>query len=342
MSTELELQSARAGARQVGIDSKPVMRWRSVAMLAAMFSLAACTPQPPQVLGTLERDRVSLPAPISEPILAIEVREGDNVAAGAVLVRLDDARSRATLASASSEVQRLTDALAELDAGARSEEREQARAQVASAIAQERNARLERERVDALVTRGLVARAQADAARAAHDSATAAVRTTRAALALLENGTRSERIAQAQAALATAQATADRVALDLERLQIRAPRAGLVDSLPYEVGDQPPAGAPLVNLLVGEAPYARVYVPQTLRARVKVGDAVGVVFEGETRVWQGTVRMIRNEPTFTPYYALHGDDAARLSYIAEVQLGADAAALPVGLPLRVEIGTTDE
>ena len=318
------------------------MRLHSAATMVVVLLLAACTPQPPQALGTLERDRISLPAPISEPILTIEVREGDSVSTDAVLVRLDDARSRAALAGALGEVQRLTDALAELDAGARSEEREQARAQVASAMAQERNARLERERIDALVARGLVARAQADAARAAHDSAVAAVRTTRAALALLENGTRTERIAQAQATLATAQANADRIAVDLERLQIRAPRAGLVDSLPYEVGDQPPAGAPLVNLLVGDAPYARVYVPQPLRAQVKVGDAVDVVFEGETRVWQGTVRMIRNEPSFTPYYALHGDDAARLSYIAEVQLGADAAALPVGLPLRIEIGAANE
>ena len=124
------------------------------ALLVAVALLAGCTPAPPQALGTLERDRISLPAPTSEPILAIDVREGDTVAADAVLVRLDDSRSRAALAGAQSEVQRLTDALAELDAGARSEEREQARAQVASALAQERNAGLERERIDALVARG--------------------------------------------------------------------------------------------------------------------------------------------------------------------------------------------
>jgi HlyD family secretion protein len=41
---------------------------------------------------------------------------------------------------------------------------------------------------------------------------------------------------------------------------------------------------------------------------------------------------------FTPYYALIGDDAARLSYLAEVSLGKDAASLPAGLPLRVALG----
>lgn len=317
-------------------------RVRCMALLPLLVALAACAPEPPQALGTLERDRIALPAPISEPILAIAVREGDRVAAGTLLLRLDDARSRAALAAVSADVQRLTDALAEQRAGARAEEREQARAQLASAQAQERNAARERERIDALLARGLVARAQADAARAAADSASAAVRNARAALALLENGTRSERIAQAEAALAASQAQAERLALDLERLQVHAPRDGIVDSLPYEVGDQPPLGAPVANLLVGDAPYARVYVPQPLRAGLAVGDEVGVVLEGETRVWRGVVRMIRSMPSFTPYYALHGDDAARLSYVAEVQLDAEAAALAVGLPLRVEIGAGGE
>ena len=33
-----------------------------------------------------------------------------------------------------------------------------------------------------------------------------------------------------------------------------------------------------------------------------------------------------------------GQDATRLSYLAEVQLGADAATLPAGLPVWVEFG----
>jgi HlyD family secretion protein len=69
---------------------------------------------------------------------------------------------------------------------------------------------------------------------------------------------------------------------------------------------------------------------------VKVGDAAGVFTEGEDGALAGRVRMIRTEPIFTPYYALTGDDAARLSYLAEVSLGSDAAGLPAGLPVRVE------
>jgi HlyD family secretion protein len=89
-------------------------------------------------------------------------------------------------------------------------------------------------------------------------------------------------------------------------------------------------------LLVGDAPYARIYVPEPIRAQVKVGEAARVFVDGRDGALAGKVRMIRSEASFTPYYALTGEDAARLSYLAEISLGTDAAELPAGLPVRVE------
>jgi len=120
----------------------------------------------------------------------------------------------------------------------------------------------------------------------------------------------------------------------LDDLGNRAPRAGRIDSLPYKVGDQPPVGAPLAVLLVGDVPYARIYVPEPMRADLRVGDDVSINLDGSDRSYRGKVRSLRSEPTFTPYYALNGKDAARLSYLAEVVLGADAAGLPAGLPVH--------
>src|SRR3546814_4635962 len=86
-------------------------------------------------------------------------------------------------------------------------------------------------------------------------------------------------------------------------------------------------------MIVGDAPHARVYVPEPLRAGVAVSqrERVFVGADDGEQVFEGTVRIIRSEPTFTPYYALIGDDAARLSYLAEIQLDEDAGALPAGL-----------
>ena len=77
----------------------------------------------------------------------------------------------------------------------------------------------------------------------------------------------------------------------------------------------------LAVLLVGDAPHARVYVPEALRAQVRVGGAATVrVGADGARQFPGRVRMVRSEPVFTPYFALSGKDASRLSFLAEVQL----------------------
>ena len=45
-----------------------------------------------------------------------------------------------------------------------------------------------------------------------------------------------------------------------------------------------------------------------------------------------------SEAAFTPYYALSGDDASRLSWRAEAVLAGEAARrLPAGLPLKATV-----
>ena len=303
-------------------------------MLMAAF-LAGCAEDAPQVLGTLEYDRISLPAPSAERIVSVDVREGDTVKAGATLLTLERTRIAAQTDVALAQAQQQRESLAELEAGSRDEQIAQARAQLVGAQAQARDARAYFARVQPLGQRRLIAAVDVDRARAAADSADAQARAAQALLAELQNGTRKERIAQASAAVraADAQVAAQTVALD--KLKVVAPRDGRVDSLPYKLGDQAPVGASLAILLVGDAPYARVYVPEPMRANVKIGDRATVHVDGRDAALSGRVRAIRSEPSFTPYYALSGKDAARLSYLAEIVIDGGNA-LPAGLPVRVE------
>jgi HlyD family secretion protein len=307
-----------------------------LAILLAVAGLAACSKQPPQALGTLEYDRITLPAPAAERIVAIQVREGEQVAAGQPLLQLDPAHTRSELAAAQAQVRQQHEVLTELETGPRVEDIDRARANLAAAQAQAREARAYYDRLAPLKGQGYVAAADLDRARAAAGSAEGQVAAAQAALDELLHGTRPEQVAQAQAAVAAAEAQASAQQVLLGKLNILAPRAGRVDSLPYKLGDQAPVGAPVAILLAGDAPYARIYVPEPQRAGVRVGDAIQVFVAGRDQPYAGKVRMIRSEPDFTPYYALIGDDAARLSYLAEVALGPDAAELPAGLPVRVE------
>lgn len=322
------------------------MKMRDIALLCCALTLAGCADEAPQALGTLEYDRIALPAPAAERIVSIAVREGDRVQAGALVMTLEPVRIAAQTEAAQAQADAQREALAELEAGTRVEQIAQARAQAAAAQAQARDAAAYLARVEPLGRRQLVAKVDVDRARAASQSADAQRRAAQAFLAELEHGARDERIAQARAALRTAEAQAAAQAVSLDKLRVVAPRAGRIDSLPYRLGDQAPIGAPLATLLVGDAPYARVYVPEPIRAGVKVGDRATLRVDGVERALPGRVRAIRSEPSFTPYYALTGKDAARLSYLAEIVFdnsALDAAAgaeLPAGLPVRVEFPPT--
>jgi HlyD family secretion protein len=91
-------------------------------------------------------------------------------------------------------------------------------------------------------------------------------------------------------------------------------------------------------MLADGIPYARVYVPEPMRARFRAGAAVTVAIDGVPEPLHGKVRYISAEATFTPYYALTQKDRSRLSYLAEIDLDDPRAAeLPVGVPVQVAL-----
>ena len=309
------------------------------AVVCAVLASAGCSPRPPEILGTLEYDRITVPAPASERIAVIAVQEGQRVRAGEVLVTLERTRQAAEVAALDAQARANRNALAELEAGGRAEQVRQARAHAAGAEARAREAATEHARLVPLARQRLVAARDLDRARAEADAARAEAAAANARVADLLAGPRDAQRAQARAQAEAAES--QRVARDvaLSDLTLVAPRDGRIDALPYHQGDRAPVGAPLAVLLVGEAPYARVYIPAPLRVQVRVGDAVKVQVQGREGALRGTVRAVRSEPVFTPYYALSGEDAARLTYLAEVQLGADAGELPAGVPVRVELAS---
>jgi HlyD family secretion protein len=289
-------------------------------------------------LGSLEWDRIALVAESSEPIVRLAVAEGARVVAGDILLELDTRRQDARIAQATASLAEAEARLAELAHGARIETIDAARATLARARAAQRDAETEYERVVELRSRELVAAALLDQALAQRDQRRAETTAAEAQLQELTAGTRPEQIEQAAAAVDTAKAVLHELNLTRERLIVRAPRDGIVDALPFDPGHQPPAGAEVVSLLVGDAPYARVFIPEPLRAQVKPGAEFEIRVEGIDTLFAARLRSVRSEPSFTPYYALAGDDASRLVYRAELLLeGEAAAALPAGLPLTATL-----
>ena len=265
-------------------------------------------------------------------MLSWAVAEGDRVEAGAVILELDARRQDARIAEQHSQLAAMEARLSEATHGARIETIDAARANVTRARAAQEDAET---RIHAR-RRAAQARARGPVRR--RPGARGAQPTPRrdagaeAQLRELTAGTRPEQIEHATAAVAATRAALDTLKLTRERLTVRAPRAGRIDALPFRAGDQPPVGAELVSMLVGDAPYARVFVPAPQRAQLKIGARFEVRVEGVATPFPATLRSIRSEPSFTPYYALAGDDASRLVYPAELVLDGGAE-LPAGLPV---------
>ena len=191
--------------------------------------------------------------------------------------------------------------------------------------------------------RKLTSQSSLDRQRAARDSAEASRKAAHAQLTLLLKGTRIEELDQARDSLAQAQAQLQQAEISAQRLTVRAPRAGIVEALPYKVGDRPPAGSPVVVMIADGTTYARVYVPEPMRVRVQAGTPASVLVDGKEQSFAARVRYISNEASFTPYFALTQKDRSRLSYLAHVDLEAEqGASLPVGIPVEVRFGETHQ
>lgn len=301
-------------------------------MIAAMMLVACDKPPDYTVVGTLERDRIVLSAERREPITAIHIREGDRVEAGEILLELESQRAEAELQRLLAQRQRRQRRLDELVRGPRHEVVDEARARLAAAEAALDNTERELARTEQLHADKLSSEHDVDNARSARDVALGERDAARASLEAMLAGTTVEELDQARAALAAIEASLMIQRRNIERLTLTSPRAGIVESLPFELGETPAPGTALVILRAVDAPpYARVYVPAGLRERLPPAANVRVHIAGDE--YTGTVRFISSEAAFTPYFALTEHDADRLSYVAEIDI-ANGEHLPTGIPVR--------
>lgn len=308
-------------------------------VLAALATACSDNGAPQEVHGTLERDRLELVAESNERIIEIAAREGDRVAGDAVIVRQEAGTMQPRLDQARASLDEAQRHLAELVSGPRKREIDEGRAALAGAESTLETQAREYERVRSLVDRKLTSASDLDRARAQRDTARAARDGAQAQLKLLLEGTRTEQVQQAEAVVSRNQAALAELETTASRYVVRAPRAGLVEALPYKLGERPPAGGTVAVLLADGTPYARVYVPENLRVAYTAGTRVQLRVDGVDVPLGGTVRYISAEASFTPYYALTQKDRTRLSFLAEITVDDPKAAdLPAGVPVQVSLG----
>jgi len=222
--------------------------------------------------------------------------------------------------------------LAELEAGSRPEDLDQARAAEAQARAQLEGAKRALDTVKELYSDRLALQQQAQAAQTQYDTASQQAKAAQAQLDLVIAGPTADTIAaargqveQARAAVASAQAMT-------QYLTVTAPADGTVILKNVELGELVTPGAPIVRIANLDSMWLRVYVPEP-DMRVKVGDRAEVVTDAYPgHRYPGRVTEVAEKPEFTPKNVQTEQERVKLVFGVKVELANPRRELKPGMP----------
>lgn len=289
--------------------------------------------------GTVEATDAQLGFQVPGRLVEIGPREGDRVESGAVLARLDSTETDARRAQALALSDAARAQLAELQAGSRAEEIGQARAALAAAAERVTDAERDVERAEMLYAGRAIAKEALDKATTVVDVVRAQRDQAAQQLRLVERGPRSERIDAARAQVAQAEAAVATLDATLANLRLAAPFAGVVTVRHREPGEIVPAGAAVLTLLDPADRWVRIYVPENRLGEVALGEPAAIAadtFKGKQ--YAGEVAYIASEAEFTPKNVQTTEERVRLVYAVKVRVTGDPAyELKPGLPADVTL-----
>lgn len=322
-----------------------------------------------QANGRIEGDRYLASTRVAGRVVELSVQEGSAVSRGQVLARLEDAEIRARVEQAEAAVEsaqaraiaaRKTLEVLERDVPLEIEiaraELEQTEAAVAGAVASERQAARDAERLAALYAQGTVDARRNEAAALAWTlartdlaSAKSAVTRARKQLADAELGgkrieAQGAEVAALDARLAEARAALAEVRSLLDDLRIVAPASGVVTTRIADLGEVAAAGFPLYEIVDLDRLYLEVYVAEKDIGKLRRGLPARVyvdAFPGEAH--PAVLRTIAPRAEFTPKEVQTPDERVKLVYAVKLYLESNPEhRLTPGLPADAVIRWSEE
>ncbi|WP_408903904.1 HlyD family secretion protein [Neoroseomonas marina] len=334
---------------------KPRPFLKTIAIIALVAAAAAAAyvgwqtlrpaPLPPGIAsgnGRLEAVEIDVAAKIAGRIAAVLVNEGDFVAAGQVVARMDTAALEAQLREAQARLQRALIGIETANAMVvqREAERGAAQAVVAQRDALLDAARRRLSRTEELAARGNAPQQTLDDDRATFEGARAAQGAARAQVAAAEAAISSARalVVGADAEAEAARATIQRIQVDIDDSALRAPRAGRVQYRVAEAGEVIAAGGRVVNLVDLADVYMTFFLPTTDAGRVALGTEVRLVLDAVPQfVIPAQVSLVSDVAQFTPRTVETAEERLKLMFRVRARISPDllrehASQVKTGLP----------
>ena len=332
-----------------------VSRYRAGACLLVAAAASACGASTPpdhvRVSGQVEATEVQVAALVGGRLLELRPDEGDHVAAGELVARLDATDTELALARARAERDQADAQLRLLRAGTRIEEIRQADAQLATAQSDARAADAEvvvaeadASRFETLLESKAGTQKQRDEAVARRDVARARarsgedrVRAARENLARLRAGARPEEIDAARARVAAADAQIATLQKAITDAVVTTPVAGTVTERLVDVGELVQPRAPILIVTNLDQVWANVYVDEPTVPRLKIGQQATLFTDAGGPGILGVISYVSQSAEFTPRNVQTAEDRSKLVYRVKVTVDNKDGVLKAGMPVEAEI-----
>jgi HlyD family secretion protein len=329
------------------------MTRRILSIAAAALAAAGCVGDepagPPRASGYVEATEVRVASRVPGRVATVQFVEGARVEAGATLATIATTDIDLALDRAKADRDQMTAQLRLLQAGARPEEIEQAKAQAAAARSDRQAAeselaaaRADAERFEQLLRNRAGSAKQRDDAVARRDLAAARVSAARdrvaaaeAAVARLQAGARAEELQAARARIAAADAQIASLEHDRGEATVVAPLTGVVTSRLIEPGELVASGTPVAVVVDLDHAWANVYVEEPFVPALRIDQPATVMTDAGDRL-PGRLAVISPRAEFTPRNVQTAEERARLVYRVKVTVDNRQGILKPGMPVVVE------
>ena len=235
--------------------------------------------------GQFETDTINITAKISGRIESQAVREGDAVKQGALLVTLDSPELKAKQTQAEAGSSAAQAKLSLVNAGARAEDVQAAKAQWTRAAAATELAEKTYRRLHALFAENLISQQRNDEAETNWHVAQSAEQAARAQYEVALHGARSQEKEAADAIARQAAGVVAEVSAATTDTHLVAPLAGEVDKIILHPGELAPAGFPIMTLIDARNLWATFNIREDDFAGIRLGATL-----------KGTVPALGNRP----------------------------------------------
>lgn len=248
--------------------------------------------------GRLEATEVDVATKIAGRLAALAPHEGDDVQKGAEVGRVDAAELEAQILEAQAGVARAKQTATE------------ARAGVAQAQSSRQLAAVTLGRTEQLIARNFLSAAQRDRDRSALETANAAVLAAR------------QRVAEAQSAVAAAEAVVTRLQHTLADMTLKAPIAGRVLYRLAEPGEVLAAGGKALTLLDMDDVFMSIYLPERLAGAVPLGAEARIRLDAGSDWIPARVSYVAPRAQFTPREVETRTEREKLMFRVKVRVDA--------------------